>query len=230
MSDDRPLRRQDPEPPDPHVGAEGYRGLRPTNQTADGSPHDRGRRPRWLDVPRWDHALLIAGAIVITIGSSMPWIVGSTRRRGNIDWTGFNDTGEGAMLMGCAFVALLFVRWRGVLEGGDPRWRWMGMGAALAALGLWVIAFRKVLSLAWWEIEPGARPQLGIYVAFAGVILTLAGAAIAVRRRANEDVARRARRQVARGRPPSAFDQEGRVGADGYAVRGRVDPRNTGSD
>lgn len=178
----------------------------------------------WTATQRLDHLLLVAGAIVMTIGSSMSWITGSTRQRGNIDWTGFNDTGEGAMLMFCGLVAVLFVRYRGILEGTDSPARWIGLGAGLAALALWAVAFQKILSLSWWEIEVGARPQLGIYVALLGVVLTIVGGALAGRRRASPEVAARAGRQAAARRPPGALDRDFEVGADGYAARGRVDP------
>jgi hypothetical protein len=173
---------------------------------------------------RLDHALLVAGPILMTIGSSMPWITGSTRNRGNIDWTGFNDTGEGAMLMLCGLVAVMFVRWRGILEGTDSPARWIGLGAGVAALALWGVAFQKILSLSWWELEVGARPQLGIYLALLGAVLTVVGGALAGRRRANPDVVEQARRRAARRRPKSGFDRDLQVGADGYAARGKVTP------
>jgi hypothetical protein len=173
---------------------------------------------------RRDHLLLVAGAALLAVGAVMPWLRGATRRSGTIDWTGISDTGEGAMLIAAAILIVVFVRWRGVLEEIEPRTRWIPVGTGIVALLLLVIAFQKALMLSWWEIAPGARPQIGFLVCFVGVAMILVGGWAAARRRANEDVAAAARRREVSRRPPSAFDRDARVGSDGYAVRKRVDP------
>jgi hypothetical protein len=175
---------------------------------------------------RRDHLLLLGGAALMALGSLMPWLRGATRRSGTIDWTGLSDTGEGAMLLAAGVLILVFVRWRGLLEEIEPRTRWLGFGTGVVALLLLVIAFQKALMLSWWEIEPGARPQVGFLVAFVGAAMTLVGGWAAAKRRANEDVAAAARRRERSHRPPSDFDRDARVGSDGYSVRKRVDPRD----
>ena len=46
----------------------------------DEAPPAQGR---WT--PRLDHALLVAGAAIMVVGSFMPWIRGQTRRMGFVD-------------------------------------------------------------------------------------------------------------------------------------------------
>jgi hypothetical protein len=180
-----------------------------------------GRRPHL----RRDHLLLLAGSALMTLGAFMPWLRGSTRRSGYIDWSGLSDTGEGGMLIACAVVVLAFVRWRGMLEEIEPRIRWLPLAVGIAAGCLLLISFQKALNLSWWEIEPGARPQAGFLVSGLGIALTVGGGWLAARRRANADIVEAAARRKERQRAARPKPADPRVSADGYAVKARLDSR-----
>jgi hypothetical protein len=179
-------------------------------------------RRRWS--PRLDHALLVAGAVLMIVGSFMPWIYGQTRRIGFVDWTGIDDTGEGGMLLVCALIVLGFVRWRSALEDIEPRTRWLPLLVATAATFLWVIPLRKILGLVY-DVPGGARPQLGLFLAGIGVLFTLGGAVLASR--AWADPLAPPRRRTAR---PPANQTPRAVGSDGYSTRGRVERRDPPPD
>jgi hypothetical protein len=121
------------------------------------------------------HALVLVGSLVMTVGSLMPWLRGSTRFVGNLNWTGLDDSGEGAMLIAAAIGLVLFVRLRRSLDELGPRSRFIPLGVSVVCALLWVVALRKVLQLSWFELEVGARPQPGLFVAGFGILLALAG-------------------------------------------------------
>jgi hypothetical protein len=168
---------------------------------------------------------LLSGAAFMTLGAFMPWLRGSTRGSGYIDWSGLSDTGEGGMLIACGVIVLAFVRWRGVLEEIEPRIRWLPLATGIAAGCLLLISFQKALNLAWWEIEPGARPQAGFLVSGIGIALTMGGGWLAARRRANSGIVEAAARRQERHRAGRQKPQDPKVGADGYAVKARLDSR-----
>lgn len=124
---------------------------------------------------RSGHVLVLVGSLVMTVGSLMPWLVGSTRFVGNLNWTGLDDSGEGAMLISAAIALVLFVRLRRSLDELGPRSRFIPVGVTVVCGLLWVVAVRKVLQLSWFELEVGARPQPGLFVAGFGILLALAG-------------------------------------------------------
>lgn len=131
--------------------------------------------------PRLDHALLLASAALLVVGSVLPWVRGSTRVNGYIDWTGLDDTGDGGILIAVALVLAAAVRWRGALEEIDRRSRWIPLGAAITATLIWVIAMRTALYLSWFELEVGARPQIGLLLAGLGCLTGLVGGFVASR-------------------------------------------------
>jgi amino acid transporter len=187
--------------------------------TPDDPPPARGR---WS--LRLDHVLLVVGAVVMIVGSFMPWIHGQTRRAGFLDWTGIDDTGEGGMLLVCALIVLGFVRWRGSLEDIEPRTRWLPLLVAIAATFLWVIPLRKILGLVY-EVPGGARTQFGLFLAGIGVLFTLGGAVLASR--AWADPLAPPRRRRAR---PQAKPTPESPGSGGYATRSRVERRDPPPD
>lgn len=115
----------------------------------------------------------------MSVGSVLPWFRGSTRSLGYLDWTGLHDTGEGAMLIGAAIGLAVFVRLRGTLEEIGPRARFIPMVIALAGGLLWVVAFRKLLQLSWFELDVGGRPQVGVLMAGLGILVAFAGSLLA---------------------------------------------------
>jgi hypothetical protein len=143
----------------------------------------RGRTGRL----RLDHALLVAAAAVMTVGSAMSWIRGSTRMNGYVDWSGLHDTGDGAILITIGLLLVAWVRWRGILEETEPRSRWVPFVLGITAGLIWVIALRKALYLAWFDLAVGARPQLGLFVAGIGTLLATAGGWLASQTRAAGD-------------------------------------------
>lgn len=168
------------------------------------------------------------------LGSLMPWLVGSTRLNGYLDWTGMDDTGEGAMLIVAALALGAWIRLRGALEEISGRARFIPMALATGCGLLWVIAFRKALYLSWFELEVGARPQPGLLIAGFGILVTLAGGLLAA---TDPDSVAAARAADARERRGSGAG--GGVGAassdarrrgenpssgDEYSVVGRVAP------
>ena len=56
------------------------------------------RRPTLTRRP--DHALLVAGSVVMIAGALLPWLRGPTRIRGYVDWTRMSDAGDGGILVG----------------------------------------------------------------------------------------------------------------------------------
>ena len=177
----------------------------------------RPARVPWA--PRLDHALLVAGAGIMVVGSFMPWIRGQTRRMGFVDWTGIDDTGEGGMLLACALIVLGFVRWRRELEDIEPRTRFLPLLVAIAATCLWIIPAQKIFSLVY-DAPGGARAQLGLFVAGIGVLFTFVGAALAARTWADPQAPPRRRAVPPAAAPPPI---ERLAGSDGYATRGRVE-------
>lgn len=183
---------------------------------------------------RLDHLLLLVGGAVMALGAWLPWIRGSTRLNGYIDWTGFSDTGEGAMFLAAALGLGAWVRWREVLETEmTPRLRFLPLAVAGACALLWVIAFRKALYLSWFELEVGARPQVGLLVSAFGIVLALAGSVLAATDPGSVAAARaaaeRERRRSGAGGDGAASDRLRRGGGEGppnpdeYSVVARVD-------
>ncbi len=127
---------------------------------------------------RADHALLAVGGALMAVGSVLPWIRGSTRLNGYLDWTGLDDTGEGAMLIGAVVLLAIWVRWRRNWEELGSRARLAPFVILVACALLWLIAFRKTLYLSWFELAVGARPQPGLLIAGLGVVVALAGSVL----------------------------------------------------
>ncbi len=183
---------------------------------------------------RLDELLLLAGGGLMTIGSLMPWITGSTRMNGYLDWTGLDDTGEGTMLIAGALALVAWIRMRDLLQRElTPATRFTPLVVAIACLLVWVIAFQKVLYLSWFDLAVGARPQPGLLVALLGIASAVAGAMLAATDpdavAAAKAAAERDRRRSGAGGVGAASDQVRRGGGgrpsnpDEYSVVGRVD-------
>ena len=156
----------------------------------------------------------------MAVGSFMPWLVGPTKTIGHVDWTGLDDTGEGAMLVFTALALVGWVRWREELLSIEARARWLPLVVAVASLLLWVIAFRKAIALSYFEIEAGARPQLGLLVAGFGTLVAVGGGLLALAEsRAAPGVGRRKIGWLRRTGP----------GRAGRPVRGRPRRRGLGA-
>ncbi len=181
---------------------------------------------------RVDHGLLAGGCALIVAGSFLPWIRGATRLNGNLSWTGFDDTGEGAMLLGGVVFLAVWMRWRRNWEELGSRARFAPLVIAIASALLWVIALRKALYLSWFELAVGARPQVGLLVAGLGVIVVL-GAAVLVAKDREGVTGDLADREAQTGRSGAGGDGAAsggfrRGGGElpspaGYSVVGRVD-------
>src|SRR5829696_6343530 len=131
-----------------------FAAARPRPQWYNPPMRSLGPRLRRIRGVRLDHVLILVGCLVMTAGAVMPWIRGSTR------------------LIGA-------VRWRGTLAEISPRTRFIPLIVAIACALLWTIAFRKIVYLSWFEIAVGARPQPGLFIAVAGILIALAGAILA---------------------------------------------------
>lgn len=188
-------------------------------RTPDDPPASRRRWTR-----RLDHALIVFGAVLMIVGSFLPWIHGQTRRIGFVDWTGMDDTGEGGMLLVCALIALGFVRWRGSIEDIEPRTRWLPLLVAIAATFLWVIPLRKILGLVY-DVPGGARTEFGLFLSGIGVLFTFAGAVLASR--AWADPLAPPRRRRARPVPKGTSEPPA---SGGYSTRAKVGPRDPPPD
>jgi hypothetical protein len=169
----------------------------------------------------------------------MPWVTGSTRLIGSIDWTGLDDTGEGAMFLAASLVLLAAVRWRGNLAEISPRARIIPLVVVVACALLWVIAYRKILILSWFEIAVGARPQPGLYISGAGILIAFLGALLAATDPESvagaRAIAERQRRRSGAGGDGAASERVRRGGGrpsspDDYSVVGRVDRVSSGDD
>jgi hypothetical protein len=143
------------------------------------------RRP--IVTRRLDHAVLIAGSTAMIAGALLPWLRGPTRMRGYVDWTGLNDAGDGGILILGAVLLLAWVRWRPHIDQIDDRSRWVPLVVAVAATLIWTIAVRTALDLSYWEIEVGARPQFGLWIAGAGCAIAVLGGLVASRMRPPDD-------------------------------------------
>jgi hypothetical protein len=190
--------------------------------------------PRIVRGIRLDLALLLAGAAALAVGSFLPWIEGSTRLNGRVDWNGFDDTSEGLMIITAALAIVAWIRWRDLLAREVSHGtRWIPLALAVSSLLLWIIAFQKVLYLSWFEIEVGARPQVGMLVVGLGALLALAGGALAA---TDPDAIAAARASADRDRRRSGAGGDGAASSrirrggggrppapGGYSVVGRVD-------
>ena len=136
---------------------------------------------------RRDHVLLVAGSIAMIAGALLPWLRGPTKMRGYVDWTGLNDAGDGGILILGAVLLLAWVRWRRHIDQIDDRSRWVPLVIAVAATLIWTIAVRTALDLSYWEIEVGARPQVGLWIAGAGCAIAVMGGLAASRMRPPAD-------------------------------------------
>jgi hypothetical protein len=190
--------------------------------------------PRRWGRYRTDHVLLLLGGLVVTVGSLMSWIRGSTRLSGNIDWSGLDDTGEGAMLIAAVLAVVAWIRWRGALERElTPQVRFLPLVVSVGGALLWVIAVRKMFYLSWWDLEVGARPQPGLWIVGLGLAVMIAGGVIAATDPDSVAAARAAREREKRrsgaGGDGAASDRYRRGGGGrppgpgGYSVVSRVD-------
>jgi hypothetical protein len=197
-------------------------------------------RLRRIAGARLDHALVLLGGALLTMGSLLPWIEGSTRLNGYVSWTGMDDTAEGGMLIAAALVLAAWVRWREMLEREvTPGTRFVPLAVAGGCALLWVIAFRKMLYLSWFDLEVGARPQVGLLVAGLGVVAAAVGGLLAATDPDSVAAARRAaegeKRRSGAGGVGAASERFRRGGGgrpprpDEYSVEGRVD-RASGDD
>lgn len=158
------------------------------------------------------------------VAARLQWMRGQTRMSGYVDWTGIDDTGEGGMLLVYGLIVIGFVRWRGSLEDNERKSRWLQLAIALAAACLWVISYRKLVTMSF-DTPGGARPEIGVYAAGIGVLVTLAGAMLAARRWADPRAPPRSR-TVRRDTVPL----EPTTGSDGYATSARVERRDPPRD
>lgn len=190
--------------------------------------------PRRVSGRRLDHVLILVGGAIASLGSLLPWLDGSTRLNGTLHWTGIDDTGEGLMLIAASLALAGWVRWRGALERElTPQVRFLPIVVAVGGALLWVIATRKMLYLSWWEIEVGARPQPGLWIAGLGLAVLIAGGILAATDPGSVAAARAAREQERRrsgaGGDGAASDRFRRGGGGrppgpgGYSVLSRVD-------
>jgi hypothetical protein len=128
--------------------------------------------------------ILLAGSALLVVGSLLPWIRGSTRYTGNIDWNGLSDTGDGLMLMSIAVIIAAAVRYRRTLAEIEPGSRWIPLVVAIAAACLWQTARWKADLLTYPGFEAGARPQIGLLVVAIGVLFCIVGGWLFSRERA----------------------------------------------
>jgi hypothetical protein len=191
--------------------------------------------PRRIGRRRTDNLVLLSGGAIVAVGSVMPWIQGSTRLNGTVDWSGLDDTGEGLMLIAIALAVAAWVRWREPLERElTPRVRFFPLVVAVAGALLWLIAAQKMLYLSWWDLEVGARPQLGLLVTALGLGVMIAGGWLAATDPAAvaraRDAKKREERRSGAGGDGAASDRYRRGGGGrppgpgGYSVVSRVDP------
>ncbi len=185
---------------------------------------DSPKPPRRRSVPRLDHALLVAGAAIMIVAARLPWMRGQTRASGYVDWTGIDDTGEGGMLLVLGLLVLAFVRWRGSFEEIEPRSRWLPIGLGFAAGCLWVISFRRLVTMSF-DTPGGARLEIGVFLAGIGVLVMLAGALLAARRWADPQAPPH-RRPDRHDAAPLSLEP----GSDGYMTRARVERRDPPPD
>jgi uncharacterized membrane protein YidH (DUF202 family) len=176
--------------------------------------------PSGRSLPRLDHAVLVIGAAIMIVAARLPWMIGQTRASGYVDWTGIDDTGEGGMLLVIGLLVLAFVRWRGTFEEIEPRSRWIPLGLGFAAVCLWVISFRHLVTMSF-DTPGGARLQIGVFLAGIGVLFTVVGAVLAARRWADPESPPR-RRADRHDAAPLTLEH----GSDGYMTRGRVERRD----
>jgi hypothetical protein len=225
----------------PVVADQGHvRAARPRPQWYNPPMRSLGPRLRRIGGVRLDHVLILVGCLVMTAGAVMPWIRGSTRMIGSVDWTGLDDSGEGAMFFAASLALIGAIRWRGTLAEISPRTRFIPLIVAIACALLWTIAFRKIVYLSWFEIAVGARPQPGLFIAVAGILIALAGAILAATDpesvAAARSIAEGQRQRSGAGGDGAASERVRRGGGgrpsspDDYSVVGRVERVSSGDD
>ena len=147
---------------------------------------------------------LVVGAIVMAIGSFMPWAEGHVGLLAK-EFGGLDGAADGLIMSGLAIVLLVIARSPDFLQSTDGARRWAPMLIGLACLALWLLG-RQQAEMAihsWEEDSGGGTLAVGWWVAGVGtLIVAVVGSIASLRRRAGEaklsigaiDVVRRPRR------------------------------------
>jgi hypothetical protein len=145
----------------------------------------RRGRPIYRDPVR---AGLAIGAIVMTIGSFLPWAEGHIGLLPK-QFGGFDGAADGMIMTGFAVVLLFFVRTPEFLEAPDGARRWAPMLIGLACIALWLLGRQQAeMAIRSWEADSGGGSiTTGWWINGIGVlIVTAAGSFSSLRRRPGE--------------------------------------------
>jgi hypothetical protein len=172
----------------------------------------RRGRPIYRDPVR---AGLAIGAIVMTIGSFLPWAEGHIGLLPK-QFGGFDGAADGMIMTGFAVVLLFFVRNPEFLEAPDGARRWAPMLIGLACIALWLLGRQQAeMAIRSWEADSGGGSiTTGWWINGIGVlIVTAAGSFSSLRRRPGAAPA-----SFRVGRSPRRSDIQSVTGAIGAGV------------
>ncbi|HEX5015666.1 MAG TPA: hypothetical protein VFV72_16085 [Candidatus Limnocylindrales bacterium] len=116
-------------------------------------------------------------AVVMLIGSLMPWAEGMVGRLPK-SFGGFDGAADGLILAALAVVALLFARSPEFLDAPDGLRRWAPMLLGLVCVGLWLLGFQAAqFQIAGWVDDDGhGSMTIGYWIAGIGALaLAVAG-------------------------------------------------------
>ena len=143
-------------------------------------PSDSADAPWWRDRAA---VLLVGAAVLLIVGSLLPWLVGRTEYLGVVAWSGVDGQGDGGILIAIGVLLVAYVRLRRTLLDVSPALRRTPLVLGVVAAVVWVIAVRHLVGLAD-EGEGGARLEMGVAIAAAGAVLGLVGGWLTARNRA----------------------------------------------
>ena len=121
--------------------------------------------------------LLLGSAVLITAGSILPWVSGTSEFVGRISWNGMDGKGDGGVLSFLAILLAAYGLWgQRIVDSWAPVRYVPGLLMAMV-VPVYVVAFRETARLISEGVGVG-RLEIGLYVVGLGLVLGVPGAVL----------------------------------------------------